>query len=374
MVQNQYPNQPGMPQQNGMNQWNRQNPYGNQYPQQNAPFPGQQNPMQGPMYPPQNGVNQQNRPQIPNTPQDPKSKKAAKKAEKKAFNKKKWITLSIFAVLGLTLGIIAYSLVNKYAKQMTIIELPGAPIIASTGNTVPVDEDDDGTVNQIDISDSLDLSQMTTQKGESWDGKNRITCLAMGLDYRDWVQNDGAPRSDSMMLLSYDPSTKYAAMLSIPRDLWVMIPDHGYGRINTAYSLGEGEQLPGVNGKPGGGAGLAMRTVELFLGVDIQYYAVIDFYGFIDFIDTIDKLAFGLLESAFFKFSALILKSWQATSSSSRSKLCSFLNSSITLLIMALSKSKPPRFLLPVVDRISTLVRLSDNLIMVISKVPPPTS
>ena len=291
MVQNQYPNQPGMPQQNGMNQWNRQNPYGNQYPQQNAPFPGQQNPMQGPMYPPQNGVNQQNRPQIPNTPQDPKSKKAAKKAEKKAFNKKKWITLSIFAVLGLTLGIIAYSLVNKYAKQMTIIELPGAPIIASTGNTVPVDEDDDGTVNQIDISDSLDLSQMTTQKGESWDGKNRITCLAMGLDYRDWVQNDGAPRSDSMMLLSYDPSTKYAAMLSIPRDLWVMIPDHGYGRINTAYSLGEGEQLPGVNGKPGGGAGLAMRTVELFLGVDIQYYAVIDFYGFIDFIDTIDKLA-----------------------------------------------------------------------------------
>ena len=59
-----------------------------------------------------------------------------------------------------------------------------------------------------------------------------------------------------------------------------MIPDHGYGRINTAYSLGEGEHLPGVNGKPGGGAGLAMRTVELFLGVEIQYYAVIDFYGF----------------------------------------------------------------------------------------------
>ncbi|MBQ6508166.1 MAG: LCP family protein [Flexilinea sp.] len=285
MEQNQYPNQPGMPQQNGMNQWNRQNPYSTPYPQQNAQFPGQQNPMQG-------GMNRQNMPPMQNYPQDPKSKKAAKKAEKKAFNKKKWITLGVFAVLGLVLGILAYSLVNKYAKQMTIIELPGAPIIASTGNTtVSEDDNGDGDVELIDINDTLDLSQMTTQKGDAWDGKNRITCLAMGLDYRDWVQNDGAPRSDSMMLLSYDPSTKYAAMLSIPRDLWVMIPDHGYGRINTAYSLGEGEQLPGVNGKPGGGPGLAMRTVELFLGIDIQYYAVIDFYGFIDFIDTIDKLA-----------------------------------------------------------------------------------
>ncbi len=171
-----------------------------------------------------------------------------------------------------------------------MIDLPGAPILASA-STRTGDLDGDGVEDAIDLPDTLDLSQVTVQKGEPWDGKNRITCLAMGLDYRDWMENDGTPRSDSMMLLTYDPSTQYAGMLSIPRDLWVMIPDHGYGRINTAYSLGEGEQLPGVNGKPGGGPGLAMRTVELFLGVDIQYYAVIDFYGFIDFIDTIDKLA-----------------------------------------------------------------------------------
>lgn len=311
MNQNQFPNQPGMQPQNGMNQWNGQPLYGG-----NMPYP-QQNPrVQGPVpgYPPQGapagynpqgmnqpGMNQpggnpqgMNRPnpmpaQTP--PQDPKEKKAAKKAEKKAQSKKRWITLGIFAILGIALGVVAYSIVNRYAKQMTIIELPGAPIIASGSTTTQVDTDGDGTLDVIDTGDSLDLTQMTTQKGEAWDGKNRITCLAMGLDYRDWANNDGTPRSDSMMLLTYDPSTQYAGMLSIPRDLWVMIPDHGYGRINTAYSLGEGEQLPGVNGKPGGGPGLAMRTVELFLGVEIQYYAVIDFYGFIDFIDTIDKLA-----------------------------------------------------------------------------------
>ena len=279
-----------MPQQNGMNRGNMQQPQGaaplyrqvQPQPMRAAQFQGQ--PSANP------GGNPNVPPAAPNVPQNQKSTKEARKAAKKARNKKKWITLGIFTLIGLVLGIIVYSVVNRYAKQLTVIDLPGAPILASA-STRTGDLDGDGIEDEINIPDTLDLSQVTVQKGEPWDGKNRITCLAMGLDYRDWIENDGTPRSDSMMLLTYDPSTQYAGMLSIPRDLWVMIPDHGYGRINTAYSLGEGEHLPGVNGKPGGGAGLAMRTVELFLGVDIQYFAVIDFYGFIDFIDTIDKLA-----------------------------------------------------------------------------------
>ena len=265
-------------------------PQNGQVPHNGMPYqqpPMQQGMPQGMPYP--NG-NMNFPPNMPPQQNVPANNKKPKK-QKKAKSKKSWITLGIFAVLGIIIGIFAFSIVNRYAKQLTVIELPGAPIIASTSNTSTVDSDGDGAVDVIEKNDSLDLAQMTTQKGEAWDGKNRITCLAMGLDYRDWVQNDGTPRSDTMMLLTYDPSTKYSGMLSIPRDLWVAIPDHGYGRINTAYSMGEGEHLPGVNGKPGGGAGLAMRTVELFLGIDIQYYAVIDFYGFIEFIDTIDKLA-----------------------------------------------------------------------------------
>ena len=295
MENNQYPNQQGMPYPNGPYPQGGQMPYGN------MPYPQpQQNMPQGGPYPVQGGYmgaggrNMNMQPpagQGPAQPIDPKKQKSSKKAAKKARNKKKWVTLSIFGGIGLILGILIFSVVNRYAKQLTVIELPGAPILASTSGSRSVDVDGDGTLDVIEVNDSLDLSQQTVQKGETWDGKNRITCLAMGLDYRDWIANDGTPRSDSMMLLTYDPSTKYAGMLSIPRDLWVAIPDHGYGRINTAYSMGEGEHLPGVNGKPGGGPGLAMRTVELFLGIDIQYYAVIDFYGFIEFIDTIDKLA-----------------------------------------------------------------------------------
>jgi len=114
-----------------------------------------------------------------------------------------------------------------------------------------------------------------------WDGASRVTVLIIGLDYRDWEAGSGAPRSDTMMLLTIDPKTKTAGMFSLPRDLWVNIPDFNYGRINTAYSLGESWKLPG------GGPGLAVRTVEEFLGISIQYYAQIDFQTFERVIDEI---------------------------------------------------------------------------------------
>jgi LCP family protein required for cell wall assembly len=84
-----------------------------------------------------------------------------------------------------------------------------------------------------------------------------------------------------MILLTIDPLTKTAGMLSIPRDMWVNIPGFQYGRINMAYFYGEGSKLPG------GGPELARKTVEQFIGVPIQYYAQIDFNTFVEFIDLI---------------------------------------------------------------------------------------
>jgi LCP family protein required for cell wall assembly len=115
----------------------------------------------------------------------------------------------------------------------------------------------------------------------AWDGASRITVLVIGLDFRDWMAGEGAPRSDTMILLTIDPLTKTAGMLSIPRDMWVNIPGFGYGRINMAYSHGEGSKLPG------GGPELARKTVEQFIGVPIQYYAQVDFNTFVEFIDLI---------------------------------------------------------------------------------------
>jgi len=117
-----------------------------------------------------------------------------------------------------------------------------------------------------------------------WDGSSRVTGLVMGVDHRDWLEGGGPPRTDTMLVVSLDPAAQTLGMLSLPRDLWVAIPGYDYGKINTAYPLGE------IYEEPGGGPGLALATVEQFLGIDIDFYAQLDFNAFVQLIDEIGGL------------------------------------------------------------------------------------
>lgn len=117
--------------------------------------------------------------------------------------------------------------------------------------------------------------------GKPWKGKQRISILLMGLDNRDWRNAKGPGRSDTMIVITIDPLTLTAGMLTLPRDLWVEIPGIGYNKINTAHFYGEANKLPG------GGPALAMETVELFLGVPIDYYVTVKFTAFERMVDEI---------------------------------------------------------------------------------------
>lgn len=131
------------------------------------------------------------------------------------------------------------------------------------------------------IDENAPLQPDSGPTPEPWDGNSRVNILVMGVDYRDWQDGNDAPRTDTMILVSIDPSTRSAGMLSIPRDLWVNIPGFDPNKINMAYRLGELYEVPG------GGPGLAMRTVEQFLGMHVQYYAQIEFRAFERAIDEI---------------------------------------------------------------------------------------
>jgi len=107
-----------------------------------------------------------------------------------------------------------------------------------------------------------------------------INVLLLGTDARP--DEAGAPRTDTMILLSLDPQHQTAGMLSLPRDLWVSIPGFGYEtKVNTAYGIGEEYNYPG------GGPQLAKDTVSSFIGQPVQYYARVDFRGFVELIDLI---------------------------------------------------------------------------------------
>jgi LCP family protein required for cell wall assembly len=117
-----------------------------------------------------------------------------------------------------------------------------------------------------------------------WDGGSRINIVFFGLRGGD-ISGEGCPAcTDTIILLTLDPITKTAGMLSIPRDMWVNIPGFGYSRINTAWTMGEAARLPS------GGPGLAMETVSQFIGVPVHYYVQVDFDTFISFIDLINGI------------------------------------------------------------------------------------
>jgi len=111
-----------------------------------------------------------------------------------------------------------------------------------------------------------------------WQGTDRINILLLGIDKRDDEPIEGT-RSDTIILASIDPVTKSAAMVSLPRDMWVSIPgctytqgcSGGQQRINVAHAVG--------------GPDLARRTVTADFGVPIQFYARVDFRGFEQLVD-----------------------------------------------------------------------------------------
>ena len=124
----------------------------------------------------------------------------------------------------------------------------------------------------------------------TWNGSDRVTMLIMGLDLRDIQAGVDYGRTDTMIVMSLDPVNKTAGIISVPRDLWVIIPGFTANKINSAYTYGEGYNLPG------GGAELAMRTVEKVIGVPIDYYAIVDFDAFIRFIDLIGGVKLDIKE------------------------------------------------------------------------------
>ncbi len=196
----------------------------------------------------------------------------------------------IFWIITLALAIGGFLFVRNIAMCWTATRLPGiAPASCGTSTSVvnvPI-LNEEGTPVATSIADTPlppPVEIPSSNLPEPWDGASRVNILFLGLDERDWVEGQGAPRTDTMILFTIDPLSKTAGMISIPRDLWVNIPGFGYSRINTAYSSGEGNKLPG------GGPRLAMKTVEQFLGVPIQYYAQIDFKAFEEAIDAMGGL------------------------------------------------------------------------------------
>lgn len=102
--------------------------------------------------------------------------------------------------------------------------------------------------------------------------------------------HDGAQLTDSIMVASFDQETKDVALLSLPRDL----------KVSMACSAGKINEVFWCHNQDGtdeaGGAKALMRQVSDILGIQIQYYAHINWASLIDIIDTLGGITVTLDE------------------------------------------------------------------------------
>ncbi len=134
-------------------------------------------------------------------------------------------------------------------------------------------------------------------KGE---GSGRINVLLLGVG----GQGHEAPDlTDTILIMSIDPINHKTALLSIPRDLWVKVPDHGSMKINAAYETGKYDYLkkqdPSNTNTAAVEAGFATadKAIEDVTGIPIHYHMLVNFQAFKQAIDTVGGITVDVPET-----------------------------------------------------------------------------
>ena len=101
-----------------------------------------------------------------------------------------------------------------------------------------------------------------------------INVLLLGIDNGAYGRSTEDGRSDTMLLLTANPSEKKAQLLSIPRDTYTEIVGMNYyDKINHAYAYGQ--------------AKMAINSVEKLFDTNIDFYMEINMSGLMEFVDAV---------------------------------------------------------------------------------------
>ena len=157
--------------------------------------------------------------------------------------------------------------VGVFTVTALVVGTAGTAHLAATLNTV----------KRADTGSALTprTSSMDTENYLLVGSDSRAGADPSSPDYGSMGDEADAPgrRSDTIMVLRFNPKNGEAAILSIPRDLW--IPIHGTGksnRINSAYTKGNA---------------VLIDTVEQDLGIPINHFIDVDFEGFKNLVDAL---------------------------------------------------------------------------------------
>lgn len=146
--------------------------------------------------------------------------------------------------------------------------------IFSEGNKIFISKNDDSILKQFE---QLVFNPSEKLKGED---DNRINILFLGIGGKS---HNGGDLTDTIIILSIKPNENEAAILSIPRDLYVNIPKTNINtKINAVKLYGNKRNNDGIS--------LIRSVVKEISDLDIHYFVQLDFQGFIKIVDDLEGI------------------------------------------------------------------------------------
>lgn len=198
------------------------------------------------------------------------------------MSKKLKIFISILVVLGFLVGTAGVVFKAYYSKLN--YQKADSSVISSEEKEIYNKEQQDQ--NLIDSDESIIkemeneiLENIQSNSTEIPYNNNVFNILLIGTDDRETVQGS---RSDAMILCSINKETKSITLTSFMRDCYVEIPNHGNNRLNAAYAFG--------------GTQLLIDTIEQNFKIEIDRYAKVDFFAFMDIVDAVGGVDIDLSE------------------------------------------------------------------------------
>jgi LCP family protein required for cell wall assembly len=133
--------------------------------------------------------------------------------------------------------------------------------------------------NPLEALASRPLTASARAPGPAFNWSTTDNFLVLGTDRRS---EKDSWRTDSIMIVGIDRANQRAAVLSVPRDLYVEIPNYRFDRINQVDYVGE--QVLKVDG---GGPALVSEVLSRTLGIATGHWVRVEMTGFQSLVDAV---------------------------------------------------------------------------------------
>lgn len=154
---------------------------------------------------------------------------------------------------------------KEYSKQVITGALLG--VIVTVTFFFSYGQRETEAMNVLEVPKVLGEQVVDLDFGEQPTELQQVNILLLGYG---GAGHEGGMLTDVIQVLHFDVHKENIALISIPRDLWVDLPDGKSGKVNRAYSFdGAGDSADSVK-----------QMVQLVTGLPIDYFIAVDFVGF----------------------------------------------------------------------------------------------